>query len=144
MLLYYLGVREAEKGKSDRAMRHFFIAAKLGDDIAMGNVKKGYELGLVLKDEFCATLRAHQDAVDATKSPQREAAAAARHQEHWRSTHVEDGRRLRYKKLFTSTRGEKQEIYTYTPCLYLLLIELSKGSDELTALRLRQHGEGES
>jgi len=87
-----LGVREVKKDNYDRAMRHFFIAANLGDDIAMGNVMKGYEEGLVLKDEFYATLRAHQAAVDATKSPQREAAAAARHQEHWRSTHVEDGR----------------------------------------------------
>eukprot|EP00984_Skeletonema_dohrnii_P031092 scaffold23165_cov83-Skeletonema_dohrnii-CCMP3373.AAC.5 len=64
---------------------------------------KGYEEGLVLKDEFYATLRAHQAAVDATKSPQREAAAAARHQEHWRSTHVEDGRRSTFETILTLT-----------------------------------------
>jgi len=33
-------------------------------------------VGRVSKDDFAAALRAHQAAVDATKSPQREAAAA--------------------------------------------------------------------
>ena len=33
--------------------------------------------GLVNKDDFAAALRAHQAAVDATKSPQREAAERA-------------------------------------------------------------------
>eukprot|EP00985_Skeletonema_marinoi_P010511 scaffold4929_cov102-Skeletonema_marinoi.AAC.8 len=37
-------------------------------------LKKFYADGLVSKDEFAAALRAHHAAVDATKSPQREAA----------------------------------------------------------------------
>ena len=37
-------------------------------------LKKVYKAGLVSKEDFAAALRAHQTAVDATKSPQREAA----------------------------------------------------------------------
>ena len=36
-------------------------------------VKNGYADGYVSKEDFAAALRAHQAAVDATKSPRREA-----------------------------------------------------------------------
>ena len=56
----------------DRAVKHFIIAAKLGDDDSLDALKKGYKKGYVSKEDFAAALRAHQAAVDATKSPQRE------------------------------------------------------------------------
>ena len=37
-------------------------------------VKNGYAEGYVSNEDFAAALRAHQAAIDATKSPQREAA----------------------------------------------------------------------
>ncbi|KAK1742274.1 hypothetical protein QTG54_006839 [Skeletonema marinoi] len=40
----------------------------------VANLKKLYKAGKVSKDDFAATLRAYQAAVDATKSPQRDAA----------------------------------------------------------------------
>uniref|UniRef100_A0A7S2P3K3 Uncharacterized protein n=1 Tax=Skeletonema marinoi TaxID=267567 RepID=A0A7S2P3K3_9STRA len=57
-----------------RAVKHFIIAANLGDDESIQQLKKCYKYGDVSKDDFAAALRAHQAAVDATKSPQREAA----------------------------------------------------------------------
>eukprot|EP00984_Skeletonema_dohrnii_P033556 scaffold30473_cov150-Skeletonema_dohrnii-CCMP3373.AAC.4 len=72
-----LGVIEYFNGRPDRATKHFIIAAKLGYDNSMKMVKEGFKNGLVSKEDFAATLRAHQAAVDATKSPQREEAEVA-------------------------------------------------------------------
>ncbi len=55
-------------------MKHFSIAARLGDDLSMKALMKFFKGGYVSKEDLAATLRAHQAAVDATKSPQREAA----------------------------------------------------------------------
>jgi len=41
-------------------------------------LKVCFRAGIGNKDDFAATLRAHQAAVEATKSPQREAAEEAR------------------------------------------------------------------
>jgi len=61
----------------DRAVKHFIIAANLGYDKSIQALKDCYKEGKVIKDDFAAALRAHQAAVDATKSQQREAAAKA-------------------------------------------------------------------
>jgi TPR repeat protein len=74
---YNLGCIEIENGRGDRAKKHFLIAAKLGDDKALGTVKKGFMKGLVSKEEYAAALRGHQAAVDATKSQQGEEAEKA-------------------------------------------------------------------
>ena len=72
---FNLGYIEWNNGSKERAMKHYIIAAKLGEANTFGKLKQGYLRGLVSKEDFAATLRAHQAAVDATKSPQREAAA---------------------------------------------------------------------
>jgi hypothetical protein len=69
---YYLGAIEYENGRYERAFKHCMIAAALGDDDSLDALKKGYKEGYVSKEDFAAALRAHQAAVDATKSPQRE------------------------------------------------------------------------
>ena len=63
-----------EAGRYDRAMKHFIIAAKLGDDDALAEVKSNFRRGFVSKEDYEAALRGHQSAVDATKSEQRDAA----------------------------------------------------------------------
>ncbi|KAK1737687.1 Sel1-like repeat family protein [Skeletonema marinoi] len=73
---FNLGIYEWNNGSMERALKHFIIAANLGDDKSVEILKKGYSRGLVSKDDFAAALRAHQAAVDATKSPGRDAAAA--------------------------------------------------------------------
>ena len=54
-------------------MKHFIISANLGYDGAIELLKREYTEGKVSKEDFAAALRAHQAAVDATKSPQRKA-----------------------------------------------------------------------
>ena len=71
---YNLGCHERRNGRSERAVKHFFIAAKLGCDHSTQALKRCYVGGDVSKEDFAAALRAHQAAVDATKSLQREAA----------------------------------------------------------------------
>ena len=71
-----LGVWEQNNGNIDRAVKHFIIAANLGYDGAIEALKKYYARGVVSKEDFTAGLRAYQAAVDATKSPQRDAAEA--------------------------------------------------------------------
>ena len=71
---YNLGCFEYEYGRVDRAVKHWTIAAKLGDDDSLEYVKDLYKYGDVSKDDFAAALRGHHAAIVATKSPQREEA----------------------------------------------------------------------
>jgi len=68
-----LGWKEWNIGNSERALKHFLIAAKLGDDDSMEMLMIAFKSGLVSKDDLASALRAHQAAVDATKSPPRDA-----------------------------------------------------------------------
>jgi tetratricopeptide (TPR) repeat protein len=72
-----LACYEWRNGRYERAAKHWIIAANLGNDKSVEALKEGYVTGFVSKEDFAAALRAHQAAVDATKSPQREAAEAA-------------------------------------------------------------------
>jgi hypothetical protein len=73
-----LGYLELKNGRLERAAKHWIIAANLGHDNALNALKSCYKDGIISKEDFAAALRGHQAAVDATKSPQREAAEAAR------------------------------------------------------------------
>ena len=72
---YNLGCMEKNYGRMDRAAKHWIIAAKLGHDNALGNVKVLYKAGDVSKEDFATVLRGHHAAIQATKSPQREEAS---------------------------------------------------------------------
>ncbi len=74
---FNLGAKEFHNGRIERAVKHWIIAANTGDDNTMDTIRRGYAEGFVSKEDFAATLRAHQAAVDETKSPQREAARVA-------------------------------------------------------------------
>ena len=71
-----LGYLEEENGRMDRAAKHYTIAANHGHDDSLERVKTLFKAGYVSKDEFAVALRGHKAAIDATKSPQREEAAA--------------------------------------------------------------------
>lgn len=58
----------------DRAVKHLIIAANLGHGESMQMLKELNELGSVSDAAFVVTLRTHEAAVDAMKSPQREEA----------------------------------------------------------------------
>ena len=71
---YNLAVHEQRNGRTDRAVKHYIIAAKLGLDDALDVVRDGFVKGLVSKEDYEVALRGHQAAVDETKSEQREEA----------------------------------------------------------------------
>jgi len=74
---YNLASFDNHHGRVDRAIKHWTIAANLGHDLSLAELKLRYKSGVVSKEIFAGALRGHQAAVDATKSPQREAAEAA-------------------------------------------------------------------
>ncbi len=71
---YLLVNEERENGNYERAVKHWIIAAKQGEDESIKMLILTFKDGFVSKEDLAATLRAHQAAVDATKSPQRETA----------------------------------------------------------------------
>ena len=60
----------------ERGIKHLMIAAKQGDNNALGSLKDLYKNNFLRKDELVTSLRGHQAAADAMKSPQREMAAS--------------------------------------------------------------------
>eukprot|EP00984_Skeletonema_dohrnii_P019251 scaffold9169_cov77-Skeletonema_dohrnii-CCMP3373.AAC.2 len=73
-----LGCVELTNCRTDRAIKHWIIAANLGYEHSLVPLTDAYRKGLVSKKDLAAALRAHQAAVDATKSPKRDEAAADR------------------------------------------------------------------
>jgi tetratricopeptide (TPR) repeat protein len=71
---YNLAVHEGKNGRIERAIKHLMIAAGQGNDDAIVMLRKAYAKGRISKENFASSLRAHQAAVDAIKSPQREEA----------------------------------------------------------------------
>ena len=71
-----LGFHEMENGRMERAAKHYIIAANLGCNDNLQQVKELFVKGVVGKEEYAAALRGHQAAVNATKSAEREAAEA--------------------------------------------------------------------
>ena len=71
-----LGGYEYVHGNPKRAAKHWIIAVKQGNKFSLKVLMEKFKKkkGLVDKEDLNAALRAHQTALDATKSPQREVA----------------------------------------------------------------------
>ena len=67
-----LGYYEEKNGNTERAVKQFIIAANLGHEDSMKALWKHYSAGNITKEDLDGTLRTHQAAIDATKSPERE------------------------------------------------------------------------
>ena len=74
-----LGCMEYKAGNHHRAKKHFILSAKAGDKKSLDIVKEGFKGGLITKDEYANTLRAHQQRHDEMKSDDRDKAAAFYH-----------------------------------------------------------------
>ena len=74
---FNLGCMEYEVGSYKRAYKHFLLAAKAGDKDSLGNLKTGYKLGFVTKDEYATTLRVYHERQKEMKSEMREKAAVS-------------------------------------------------------------------
>ncbi|EJK43863.1 hypothetical protein THAOC_37650 [Thalassiosira oceanica] len=60
------------------ALQHFMIAAKLGHQPALSNIKKMFTNGHATKADYAEALRGHQSAIDEMRSPDRDEALALR------------------------------------------------------------------
>jgi len=72
-----LGCVEWEKGNRHRAMKHFVMAARAGDEGSLDKVKHGFKVGLVTKEEYASTLRAYHERQKEMKSDARDKAVAS-------------------------------------------------------------------
>ena len=72
-----LAAYEMENGRLERAAKHWIIAANLGNNNSLQEVKELFVRGIVSKEEYAAALRGYQAAVDATKSAERDKVEAA-------------------------------------------------------------------
>jgi TPR repeat protein len=71
---YSLAMIEAEKCNLERALKHWIIAARQGDDESLKALMNAFKERCLSKEDLAAALRAQKAAVDATKSPQRKEA----------------------------------------------------------------------
>ena len=71
---YCLGLIEGKRGNSDRAMRHILISAKMGHKESVENIKIACMVGLATKEQYAEALKGYQDAVEETKSHDRDEA----------------------------------------------------------------------
>ena len=74
---FNLGVYERDANNNQRAVKHWMIAAAEGHDISMKILRRGVELGHVLKDDYEKTLRVYIDSLKEMKSESRDNAVAA-------------------------------------------------------------------
>ena len=70
------GCIEWKNGNMARSVKHFIIAANLGEEESMKALWKHYSHGNITKEDLDATLRTHQAALVAMKSEQRDSAEA--------------------------------------------------------------------
>ena len=68
---FNLGVHENCNGNIERAVKHWIIAATLGDDRSIKALMEVFRQGVVAKDDLDSALRAQKFAIDGTKSRQR-------------------------------------------------------------------------
>ncbi|EJK57632.1 hypothetical protein THAOC_22302 [Thalassiosira oceanica] len=69
-----LGCIEAEKDNYNRAFKHWLISAKMGHEDSVENIKRLFMGGVATKEQHAGALKGYQDAVDETKSHDRDEA----------------------------------------------------------------------
>ena len=73
---FNLGLSEMNAGNMDRALKHFMISSRSGDDDSLKRIKQLFMDGHATKDDYAKALRFHQAYLDEIKSDQRDKAAA--------------------------------------------------------------------
>jgi len=75
---YNLGLEEEDAGNIDKAIKHFMIAVRCGDNQSLEMVKEFYANGNATKEDYTKALQSYQIYLDEIKSDQRDQAAAVR------------------------------------------------------------------
>ena len=73
-----LGAKEGQAGNMDKALKHYMISARCGDNDSLENIKQMYMNGDATKDDYAKALRVYQENLIEIKSAQRDEAAAVR------------------------------------------------------------------
>jgi len=73
---YNLGIGERKRGNLDRALKHYIIGAKSGQNESLKKIQKMYSDGDATKEDYTKALRLYQEYLGEIKSPQRDEAAA--------------------------------------------------------------------
>ncbi|EJK51708.1 hypothetical protein THAOC_29097 [Thalassiosira oceanica] len=71
---FNLGCNEGKKGNYGRAVRHLLISAKMGYKDSLEAIKRMFMDGLATKEQYAGALKGYQDAVEETKSHDRDEA----------------------------------------------------------------------
>jgi uncharacterized protein len=74
---YNLGLNEGKTGNTDRALKHFMIGTKSGQNESLKKIKELYKLGYATKEDYTKALQSYQEYLGDIKSSQRDEAAAA-------------------------------------------------------------------
>ncbi|EJK45980.1 hypothetical protein THAOC_35380 [Thalassiosira oceanica] len=69
-----LGVAEYKNGHYEVAVQHWMISAKMGFEMSLNSIKEMFKVGHATKAQYAEALLGYRDAVEETKSPQREEA----------------------------------------------------------------------
>ena len=72
-----LGIMEENAGNTERALKHYMIAASAGDNDSLDCIKDMYSDGDATKEDYTKALKSYQIYLDEVKSKQRDEAAAA-------------------------------------------------------------------
>ncbi|EJK75731.1 hypothetical protein THAOC_02539 [Thalassiosira oceanica] len=69
-----LGHSEASKGNHGRALKHFLISAKMGDEDSVEMIKEMFMAGVATKEKYAEALKSYQNALEEMQSSQRDEA----------------------------------------------------------------------
>ncbi|EJK75399.1 hypothetical protein THAOC_02879 [Thalassiosira oceanica] len=73
---YMLGYHEYSSGNHELAVQHWMVSTKMGDDDSLNEIKDMFMKGHTTKAQYAEALEGYQNALEETKSPQREEAKA--------------------------------------------------------------------
>ncbi|EJK72659.1 hypothetical protein THAOC_05789 [Thalassiosira oceanica] len=73
---FMLGFHEYKSRNDELAVQHWMISAKMGHEVSPNEIKEMFMKGHATKAQYAEALRGYQNALDETKSPQREEAKA--------------------------------------------------------------------
>jgi len=74
---YNLGANEEQQGNIERALKHYMIAVRSGDNVSLKKIQELHTQGNATKDDYTKALQLYQEYLSEIKSVQRDKAAAA-------------------------------------------------------------------
>ena len=76
MARYNIGIMEKKAGNMARAVKHFVISVRSGDDDSLKKIQELYSNGHATKEDYTKELQSYQEYLGEIKSDQRDKAAA--------------------------------------------------------------------